>query len=182
MIFFFFLIKMHAIELEEDKYYDPSLTSKVIVSETNIEEAEYVKNYYDARGNTIRIGEVKLLTSQVLNKEQKLYNLIAVVIIRRKQQYSQPIQELNRVVDELFNSGKPQIDFNTKCKFSVYSPSQNQIMVVVGLLSSTKPTDKEINSMLDDVKLKIFFSLKNCENDHILDSKEIVKMLEKLNN
>ncbi|UVD42689.1 hypothetical protein [Staphylococcus phage vB_SauM-V1SA22] len=174
--------KIYAIYVEEDCYYDEEPTSEVIGYTTNIEEAEYIKNNYDARGNTIKVGEVKRLTKEMLDKEQKLYKLMSQVMIQRKQHYFKPIQELNTIVDEVFNSSKPHIDFNEKCNISVYSLNKNQIQIVVGLLFPTEPTEKEVDSIVNVVKNKINFILKNCEKADIRESKKIVKMIEKLNN
>ncbi|WAX23223.1 hypothetical protein VL10_ORF32 [Staphylococcus phage vB_SauM_VL10] len=174
--------KIYAIYIEEDCYYDEEPTSAVIGYTTNIEEAGYIKNNYDAWGSTVRAGEVKKLTKEILDEEQKLYKLMSTAVIQRKQLYFKPIQEFNTTVDEVFDSSKPHIDFNEKYEISVYSLNKNQIQVVVGLLFPTEPTEKEVDNIVNDVKNKVNFILKNCEKADIRETKEITKMIKKLNN
>lgn len=173
--------KIYVIYAEEDCYYDEEPTSEVIGYTTSAEEAEYIKNNYDAWGNIIRIKEVERLTKEILDKEQKLYKPMSTAVIQREQHYFKSIQEFNTIVDEVFSLSKPDIDFNEKCEISVYSLNKNQIQVDIGLLFPTEPTEKEVNSIVNDAKNKINFILKNREKADIRGTEKIVKMIRKLN-
>lgn len=174
--------KIYLLYAEEYGYYDEEPTSRVIGYTTNTEEAEYVKNNYDTLGRNIRIEEFERLTKERLDKEQKLYRLMSEVEIQRKQHYFKPVQEFNTTVYEVFMLHKSHIDFSEKCEISVFSLDKNHIQIFLGVLFPTKPTEKEVDNIVDDVKNKINFILKNCEKADIRESKKIMNMIEKLNN
>ncbi|WEW53573.1 hypothetical protein SPJ221_24 [Staphylococcus phage vB_SauH_SPJ2] len=75
--------KIYVIYAEEDSYYDEEPTLEVIGYTTNIEEAKYIKNNYDAWCRIIRVWEVERLTKEILDKEQKLYKLMSTAVIQR---------------------------------------------------------------------------------------------------